>query len=131
MSRKAETPADPPDQCVRPLRSADAARLHERSAAQGRRFIRIDLSAARDRKAVFREIGRALALPDWFGANLDALYDALADPEPDAPGMVIVIDRWPTMPALDTGARKDLLDVFRDVAALREERGLPFQVFYR
>jgi RNAse (barnase) inhibitor barstar len=117
MTRKPETPADPPDQCVRPLRSTDAERLHGRSAAQGRRFIRIDLSAARDRKAVFREIGRALALPDWFGANLDALYDALADPEPDAPGLIIVIDVGRRCLSR-TPARKDLLDVFRDTAAL-------------
>jgi Barstar (barnase inhibitor) len=131
MSNKSETPADLPDQCVRPLRSADAERLREQSAAKGRRFVRLDLSNARDRKSVFREIGRALEFPDWFGANLDALYDVLADPDPDAPGLVIVIDRWPAAGVLDVGARKELLDVFRDVAALREERGLPFQVFYR
>lgn len=128
MSRKSDAPAEPR---VRPLRGTNAERLREQSAAQGRRFVRIDLSAARDRKAVFREIGRALALPDWFGANLDALYDVLADVELDAAGLDILIERWPTAQIFDAGDRQELLDVFRDAAALADERGVALRVYYR
>lgn len=128
MSRRPEASAEPP---VRPLRGIDPERLREQSESQGRRFVRIDLSAARDRKAAFREIGRVLALPEWFGANLDALYDALADLELDAAGIDLLIERWPAARVFDAADRKELLDVFRDAAALADERGVAFRVYYR
>jgi RNAse (barnase) inhibitor barstar len=128
MSRGADMSAEPP---VRPLRGMDPERLREQSEAKGRRFVRIDLSGARDRKAAFREIGRGLALPEWFGANLDALYDALADLELDAAGIDLLIERWPAASVFDAADRKELLDVFRDAAALCEERGIALRVYYR
>lgn len=36
-----------------------------------------------DKAALLREFASALALPDWFGNNLDALLDALRDLESD------------------------------------------------
>jgi RNAse (barnase) inhibitor barstar len=36
-------------------------------------------TGADDRRAVLRGIGRALGFPDYYGANLDALWDCLTD----------------------------------------------------
>jgi len=39
----------------------------------------IDGGAITDRAELHRQLARALELPDWYGANLDALYDCLID----------------------------------------------------
>ncbi len=54
-----------------PLRSAAA---HAELA-----FAAIDLSHAKDRTALFAALDAALALPDHFGHNWDALADVLED----------------------------------------------------
>ncbi|MCF0253560.1 MAG: barstar family protein [Duodenibacillus sp.] len=40
--------------------------------------VRVDC-AGRSKAALLQAVGEALALPSWWGANLDALYDALTD----------------------------------------------------
>ncbi|TDT32783.1 barstar family protein [Naumannella halotolerans] len=45
-----------------------------------------------DRRTLLLAIGRALDLPDWYGANLDALADCLTDL--DRP-TALVLDSWP------------------------------------
>ena len=40
--------------------------------------LHIDFSDARDRAAVHRAIAGALDFPEWYGANLDALWDLLS-----------------------------------------------------
>ena len=42
-------------------------------------YAAIDLARARDKATLFAEIDRALALPDHFGHNWDALADVLED----------------------------------------------------
>lgn len=48
----------------------------------------VDLSDCLNLDGVLRRLGKALALPDWYGANLDALFDCLCDPDwhPPTPG---------------------------------------------
>ncbi len=43
--------------------------------------IDIELSACENRERVLEHLGRALNLPDWYGANFDALADCLGDPD--------------------------------------------------
>lgn len=52
----------------------------------------VDLSNSRNLESVLRQLGKALAFPDWYGANLDALYDCLSDPDwaPPAEGIVLL-----------------------------------------
>jgi len=39
----------------------------------------VDLGAAKDKDSLLGIIGRAMAFPEWFGHNFDALSDCLAD----------------------------------------------------
>ncbi|GAA2995100.1 barstar family protein [Actinokineospora diospyrosa] len=39
----------------------------------------IDGTAIRSKRAMFTTLASALSFPDWFGHNLDALYDCLTD----------------------------------------------------
>ncbi|MDE7172321.1 MAG: barstar family protein [Oscillospiraceae bacterium] len=41
--------------------------------------IRLDGARLRDREEAMELLGQALALPEWWGRNLDALYDCLTD----------------------------------------------------
>ena len=42
-------------------------------------IIRLDGARLRDREEAMELLGQALALPEWWGRNLDALYDCLTD----------------------------------------------------
>ena len=50
-------------------------------AAEANGFVvfRVDLAAARDKDSLLTAIGRAMAFPEWYGHNFDALSDCLAD----------------------------------------------------
>ncbi|GAA0388664.1 hypothetical protein GCM10009530_44710 [Microbispora corallina] len=50
----------------------------------------VDGRACRTRAAFFEEVARALALPDYFGRNWDALTDALRDTT-GAGGVALVV----------------------------------------
>lgn len=60
---------------------------------------RVDLAGATTKADVLARIADALAFPDWFGHNWDALADALGDLSwaPPAPGRVLLVehaDAW-------------------------------------
>lgn len=43
------------------------------------RIVVLDCSVLPDRETLHRTLAAALALPEWYGGNLDALYDCLTD----------------------------------------------------
>ena len=45
------------------------------------REYRIDLSGVSDRAGLHDRSEQGLPLPEWYGRNLDALYDVLTEPE--------------------------------------------------
>ena len=53
--------------------------LKAAAAHAGLRYAPVDLGKAKDKATLFAEIDRALALPDHFGHNWDALADVLED----------------------------------------------------
>jgi RNAse (barnase) inhibitor barstar len=80
---------------------------------------------------VLKAIGRAFAFPEWYGGNLDALYDCLTDlPERSDPGWVVVLERLPGEPTFGPADRDALLDVFRDAAEDFAEQRVGLRVFY-
>ncbi len=123
--------ADLPAHTVRRLGTPGAETLRAWALADGQRVADADLRGCSDRKAVLVALGRALALPQWYGANLDALYDCLTDlPETaPAPGYLVLL-RGLSSAGLDAAQRSDLLDVFRDATQVFAECGLPLRVFY-
>jgi RNAse (barnase) inhibitor barstar len=110
----------------------DAEQLRRWAEEAGQRFVKADLSMCADRDAVLVEIGRAFEFPDWYGANLDALYDCLTElAEPGKRGLVVLLDHLPRAPRLDAGQRARLLRVFRDALQPFAASGVPLRVFYR
>lgn len=81
----------------------------------------VQLHASGDRSAFLAECQRAFGLPDWFGANWDALADALSDIQP-LPGQLVI---WSGSNGLDRETR----DIAAEILAERAEDGpAPFVV---
>lgn len=105
--------------------AAEAAALLE---AAGWRAAVLDGRRCGDKAALLAELQRALALPDWFGANWDAVVDVLRD-RADG-GLALVLDR-----AELTGRPGAVLgEIVDEVAAegyavglYRRERRLPWR----
>lgn len=65
----------------------------------GRLVVPLDLDGVTDKAGLMDRCARALALPDWFGRNWDALVDSLSDrtvwPEgADGRGLLLVVRGW-------------------------------------
>ncbi|MEU6552703.1 barstar family protein [Streptomyces sp. NPDC046915] len=63
------------------------------------RVVTLDLAGVTDKAGLMDRCVRALALPDWFGRNWDALADSLSDhmvwPEGAVErGLLIVVRHW-------------------------------------
>lgn len=134
MTRSRDPFATLPVHAVRPLAPLDREALRGWAVSAGQHYVEVDLQDMRDRKAVLRAIGRALAFPAWYGANLDALYDCLTDlPEragDKASGWVVVLRGWPAPERFSVEQRDALLDVFRDALETFAEAGVPLRVFH-
>lgn len=104
-------------------RAGSGAALQEamREAPATLSFERIGLNP-KDR--LMRDLAAALAFPDWFGANWDALEDFLCDLSwRPARGHVLVFDNPGAMPGDDLGV---LIDVLRSAAEFWTGQGRPF-----
>lgn len=79
----------------------------------------VELSAGpRDEKALLRDLGRALALPDYYGENWDALDECLRDLETDALTVLVIEGAghlWSSAPR----AARMLVDVWLSAASER------------
>jgi RNAse (barnase) inhibitor barstar len=121
-----------PSHCVRPLGTLAPTLLRQWADQAQQRYVEVDCGGLRERKAVLAAIGRALGFPDWYGANLDALFDCLTDlaAAEGAAGWVIVLLRLPSNAHFDVEQRAALLDVFRDAADAFADEGVALRVFY-
>jgi RNAse (barnase) inhibitor barstar len=131
-SRSAPKPVDAlPAQTVRSLGSYEVDGLRRWAEERGHRFVLAECSDCVDKDSLLRSLGRAFGFPEWYGANLDALYDCLTDlPDRGAAGWVVVLARLPHAPGFGAGERDALLDVFRDAADDFAERGVALRVFH-
>jgi hypothetical protein len=83
---------------------------------------RINLAGVSGKEAMLERIASALAFPDWFGGNWDALEDCLIDLSwCEAEGHVLVFTG--AQPGDDTGV---LIDVLASSAEFWAARGRPF-----
>jgi RNAse (barnase) inhibitor barstar len=133
MSPPAAQPLDTvPAQSVRQLRGVPVEEVARWAQGAGQRLVTIDLAGCRDKKAALQALADAFALPQWFGLNLDALYDALTDLDDSQVGDgLVVLLTGVAKSGLDADQRRALLQVFRDAAADYVGRALPFRVLYR
>lgn len=124
-----------PLQTVRVLRGIEVDALRQWAMRRAQRWIEVPLNGAAGKLGVLAAIARGFAFPDWFGMNLDALYDALTDlpanrGESGDCGYVILLDRLTRATDFTAGQRAALLSAFRDAARDFAERSVPFRVFY-
>ena len=85
---------------------------------------RIDLAGVADAAALFARAAQAMAFPEWFGANWDALEDCLCDLSwRPGEGHVLVFTGHEDLPLDELGV---LLDVLRTCAADWSARQRPF-----
>lgn len=104
-----------------------------KQAAHALRFgwLQTDFGASKDISAILKKIGKDLRLPDWYGANYDALADCLSDLSWNtAPGYVLLISGADKLHAQDAPAFNALKDVLSGVIENWRQEKLPFWVFY-
>ena len=119
MSKLAERLQDASRSGVYRVTDARAVEAVARSA--GLRVVAITLEGAKQRW--LEAFARALALPEWFGNNWDALEDCLTDLPGD--GHVLLLHGAPAAAGDDLGI---LLDVLEASAGFWKSRGKPFFV---
>jgi len=85
---------------------------------------RIGLAGATGKEALLARISQALAFPQWFGGNWDALEDCLSDLSwSGAAGHVLLLEGAAELPADERGI---LIDILALAAASWAERKRPF-----
>ncbi|MFH8795349.1 barstar family protein [Streptomyces sp. NPDC017941] len=88
----------------------------------------LDLDGVRDKSAFMDRCAAALALPDWFGRNWDALADCLTDPAltHGARGQLLVVTGWRGYADAAPDDWAAAQEVFADAVAYgrEQERGL-------
>lgn len=70
-----------------------------------------EAAAARTSAELYAGLAAALTLPSWFGANLDALWDSLADL--DRP-TALVLTGWDAFAAAEPDGARRFLELFGD-----------------
>ena len=109
------------------LPHAGVGDLLKGAGAAGCCAFRVDLSQMRDKDGMLHAVAKALAFPEWFGANWDALTECLLDMGwRPATGYVVVLDHADRAHGLAEADFVTLLQVFQDVADQWREDGVPF-----
>lgn len=87
----------------------------------------IDLAKARNKGDLLEKIGHAMAFPEWFGHNWDALSDCLLDMGwRPALGFVVILKNVEMVHSRAESDFACLLKIFADVADERRSEGVPF-----
>ena len=86
----------------------------------------VDLAKARNKEDLLEKIGRAMAFPEWFGHNWDALYDCLLDMGwRPALGFVVILKNAEMVQSRAETDFTSLLKVFADAADERRANDVP------
>ncbi|HYL88164.1 MAG TPA: barstar family protein [Burkholderiales bacterium] len=105
-----------------PARSGVYRTREEKAILDATRSGRLDVVAVEAKVNLFDSLARALAFPDWFGRNWDALEDVLSDLSwRKGDGHVVLFRSYPSGEELGI-----LLDVLRSAAEYWTGRGKPF-----
>jgi len=93
--------------------------------------VRIDLAAVSDKEQLLEQLSFALAFPQWFGRNWDALEDCLGDLAWRAgDDHVLLIEGFEHLRARRPDDFGVLLDILASSAQFWLERGRPFFVAF-
>lgn len=96
-------------------------------AANGFAVFRVDLSRAESKDDLLAGIGKAMAFPDWFGHNFDALADCLGDLSwRPADGYLILLEHCDGIHGKAEDAFVAALQVFDQAASDWRDQGVGF-----
>lgn len=102
------------------------------AAAQENDFVlwRVDLGSIRTKEELMRGVAEALAFPESFGENWDALEDSLTDLSWNtASGYVILLENCGPLSQADPETLETALEVFDGAAEYWYDEEVPFWVF--
>lgn len=106
-------------------------RVGQAAAARHYASLDADLGNAGNAAEALAALGRELQLPDWYGANFDALHDCLSDLSwCEAPGYVLMLRGGDRLQAHEPQAFATLVEVLANVVAEWREQQVPFWVFF-
>ncbi|MCK6407505.1 MAG: barstar family protein [Rhodocyclaceae bacterium] len=113
------------------LPHSDCKALKQATLALHFGWLQADFGESREVGNILGKIGKDLRLPDWYGANYDALSDCLSDLSWNtAPGYVLLISGADELHAHDEAAFETLNDVLTAVIENWQQEKVPFWVFY-
>lgn len=93
--------------------------------------VEIDLADCADKPCLLERFAVALAFPEWFGHNWDALADCLSDLDwLPAAGHVLVIEGIDTLAARAPDTLRSAQNLLAEVSAERSALGLPMWVLW-
>ena len=108
----------------------DTAALRAAARDAGLRWTVVDLQRARGKRALLAAFARALAFPDTFGGNWDALADCLQDLSwLTEQGVVLAVSGVADPAAAAPGEHAVLLEILDAAAGYWRQRGRVFIVF--
>lgn len=108
----------------------DPEPLLRAAAAIGFGVVRINLAAAQDKEEMLGSIGKAMAFPDWFGHNFDALADCLNDLAwLPADGYFVLLEHCDGIHGRAESDFVTTLQVFEQAADEWRDQGIPFWCF--
>lgn len=123
--------ADPSQAGAYFVDARDTHAMAEAGAALGFAVVRIDLSGCRDKADLLMRAAAALAFPDWFGHNWDALADALEDLSwLPAAGYLLLLEHAQNWQAQAGDDPATLLDILNESSALWAEQRKPFWALF-
>ncbi|MDP1652897.1 MAG: barstar family protein [Rhodocyclaceae bacterium] len=101
------------------------------AAEQNGYFVfRVDLAKVHDKDGMLKAIGTAMAFPEWFGTNWDALLDCLADLNwRPAEGYVVILEHCDGIHGHAEADFVQTLQVFENAASEWREQGVAFWCF--
>lgn len=107
---------------------------HQGSAAdaakkKGLLVLMVEIAARANKDQALEQLGAALHFPTWYGANFDALFDCLTDPDwQPGRGHVIMIKGMIDLRATNPDDFATLIEVFQAATEARREAASPFWV---
>lgn len=91
--------------------------------------LKADITKHATTQDVLLQLGSAMEFPNWYGANFDALYDCLTDPDwQPAKGHVLFINGITRLRASQPADFATLIEVFQAAAEDRRKTHVPFWV---
>lgn len=115
---------------VLPLDAAGIEALCGLAGSLGLQVERVDLSGCVSKDDLLGRVAAALAFPDWFGHNWDALFDCLAElGEAGGAGCLLVLEHAAELRREAPEVFATAVGILGDVAAEWARHEVPFRAF--